>query len=287
MRRHSLDHYKPAVKYVHRWEGKEKFSQYESVHPDWLIFAVEDGAFYYKIGEQEGSAAFGDLVFCPPGTVFRRVVISPVTLLVIFLEFTDRSGCELSPGESRLLPSGKTSLRDTARLASSFRLINRLYPPDTEWSTHNLHHYVQDLWLQLCHEQDEAPEISELPMLLAGTDPAASGPPASAKDPLAREAAARIMQEACSPLRLQDIADSLEISLPSLSKRFKKSYGCTPIQYLTGQRMQKARTLLLESGLTIDQISECCGYQNGFYLTRVFIKQYGMTPAQFRKQHRI
>ncbi|MDF2939129.1 MAG: hypothetical protein K0Q90_4502 [Paenibacillaceae bacterium] len=88
-------------------------------------------------------------------------------------------------------------------------------------------------------------------------------------------------------MRLQDVAAALGTSLPSLTKRFKKTTGFTPIQYVTRLRMEKAKTLLLETGLTVDQISECCGYQNGFYLSRVFIRHFGIPPAQFRSRHNI
>ncbi|MFB9750918.1 hypothetical protein ACFFNY_04950 [Paenibacillus hodogayensis] len=36
-------------------------------------------------------------------------------------------------------------------------------------------------------------------------------------------------------------------------------------QYATALRLEKAKKLLVETNLTLDQISECCGYQNGFY----------------------
>lgn len=267
---------RPVVTLVHRWQQKEKFSSFESIHPDWLVFVVEDGSFHYRIGAEEGTASYGDLVFCPPETVFRRVVIHPVSLFVVFFHWQggNRPGESISPGEASGLPSGKISLRHTSRLQSTLRLMRDAYLSDDMWNLRRLEHYVDDLWLQYCSESGQPPES-------AGELPSAPA------DGLVREAAGLIARQAFSPLRLQDTAASLGTSLSALSKRFKKACGCTPIQYLTRLRMEKAKTLLLETGLTIDQISECCGYQNGFYLTRVFIKHYGMPPAQFRKNHSI
>lgn len=261
--------YESTLGYVHLWEKKAKFSSFESVHPNWLVFVVEDGSFYFKIGDKEGTASYGDLVVCPPETVFRRVVISPVTLFVVYLNWKSPNG----PGGGRL-PVGKISLLDTGRLSSTLRLMRGAYPADTGWSQRRLEHCALDLWVQYCHQQEH----------LSGGS-AEKSTSMTEVDSLAREAAALLVRDAFGPLLLQDIARSLGVSLSSLSKRFKKSYGCSPIQYLTRLRLEKARTLLLETGLTLEQISECCGYPNGFYLSRVFVRHFGMTPAQFRKSH--
>lgn len=274
----SISDYRPDVTLVHRWQRKEKFSSFESIHSDWLVFVVEDGSFHYRIGEEEGSASFGDLVFCPPQTVFRRVVISPVTLFVVFFnwrrweEGPDVAGQAALPPSS--FPSGKISLHNTNRLTSTLELMRNAYLSDNLWKTRRLAHYTDDLWLQYCGEQGTPP---------GSFQEKAPGP----EDKLVQEAAARIAAGAFSPMRLQDVAAALGTSLSTLTKRFKKISGCTPMQYVTRLRMEKAKTLLLETGLTVDQISECCGYQNGFYLSRVFIRHFGMPPAQFRKSHSI
>jgi AraC-like DNA-binding protein len=157
---------------------------------------------------------------------------------------------------------------------STLELMQEAYRSDHVWKTRRLAHYADDLWLQYCGEQEDTPASFH------------EGAP-DREDGLVREAAARITAGAFSPMRLQDVAAALGISLSSLTKRFKKNTGSTPIQYMTRLRMEKAKTLLLETGLTVDQISECCGYQNGFYLCRVFIRHFGIPPAQFRSRHKI
>jgi AraC family transcriptional regulator len=265
----------PSLKYLHHWERREKFMSYEDARRSWVIFAVEDGAFYFRIGSNEGTASFGDLVICPPGETFRRVVVSPITLYVINFIWEHDNGGELTAIDTRDVPSGKVSLHDTARLASTYRLMKQAFAPDDPWRKQKQTHYVYDLWLQVCEERKER----VIPSIPATTS--------LNSDPATEEAARLIRLHAFQPILLQDIADSLNISLSQLSKKFKRRYGYTPIQYLTSYRLEKAKTLLLETRLTLDQISECCGYQNGFYLNRVFTKHMNITPSQFRDNHRI
>jgi AraC-like DNA-binding protein len=248
---------------------------FEDVHPHWIVFAVEDGSFYYEIGEEKGTASFGDLVFCPPGTTFRRVVVSPITLYVVFLRWRDDANNEMAPHALSAIPAGKVSIRDTGRLTQNYRLMQEAGTMDTRWARLKHNHYMHNIWLLYCDENENG-----------GVMPEPTDPPRHV-DPIAREAAFTIQKLAFQPFRLEEVADSLHISLTQLSKIFRKAFGMTPKHYLTSLRMEKARTLLLETNLTLDQISECCGYQNGFYLNRVFTKQMSLTPIEFRKTHRV
>ncbi|MDF2938977.1 MAG: AraC family transcriptional regulator, partial [Paenibacillaceae bacterium] len=158
----TLSGYRLDVTLVHRWQRKEKFSSFESVHSGWLVFVVEDGSFHYRIGSEEGSASFGDLVFCPPQTVFRRVVISPVTLFVIFFDWRGwEEEPDMIPGQTAALPkgfpSGKISLHNTSRLISTLDLMRDAYLSDRLWKARKLAHYADDLWFQYCGEQGSPP----------------------------------------------------------------------------------------------------------------------------------
>ncbi|MCC2684818.1 MAG: AraC family transcriptional regulator [Paenibacillaceae bacterium] len=264
----------PRSSYFAHWVHREKFMQYESVHSSWILFAVEDGSFYYKIGDQEGTATYGDLVFCPPGATFRRVVIRPVTLFVIFLTWRDDQGSDI-PLDPGAFPNLKISIRDTARLKADFAMMGTIRKLSDSGAQLKLDHYVYDLWLLYCEECGD----HEMSRSLESTG--------ESYDRVAEKAQLMIQAQAFQPVELQKIAGTLGLSLSQLSKKFKKRYGKSPIQYLTSQRLEKAKTLLLETTLTLEQISECCGYQNGFYLNRVFKKHINMTPNEFRSTHTV
>ena len=71
-----------------------------------------------------------------------------------------------------------------------------------------------------------------------------------------------------------------------LRKRFKQEIGQSPLEYLTGLRMEQAGKLLSgrrETGYTVAQIARMCGYEDALYFSRVFKRHYGCTPTAFSR----
>jgi len=85
-------------------------------------------------------------------------------------------------------------------------------------------------------------------------------------------------------LSLQDIADALQYSYNYLSYLFKRETGQNFSEYLTAQRMEKAKRLLRSSGMKIYEVAECCGYRNVKYFINAFHKVVGITPTQYKNQ---
>lgn len=84
-------------------------------------------------------------------------------------------------------------------------------------------------------------------------------------------------------LQLADLAATLNLSKEQFSRFFRESFRCSPMQYLTALRIQKACQLLESSDLPIAVIAEQCGYDNGNYFAKVFLHQMGSSPSDFRK----
>ena len=68
-----------------------------------------------------------------------------------------------------------------------------------------------------------------------------------------------------------------------VSRLFKEELGLTFIEYLTKIRIDAAKRLLLETNMTVSEISDLVGYQDPSYFTKVFKKREGVTPTQFRR----
>ncbi|GAA3409039.1 AraC family transcriptional regulator [Paenibacillus hodogayensis] len=261
----------PRLTYFRHVVRREQFFEYESVQNEWLVFAVEDGAFYYEIENHSATASFGDLVFCPPGVVFRRVVISPVTLFVLRMGWGDDQGNELDPLRLDRLPVGKVSLRNTEKLMDDYAALKSRDFLDERWSMIGRNHHLHHIWLMYCDQTEQLPTAEA----------------SHSSDPLIQQATKRIQAQAYERFSLNALAVSLGVSRVYLCQKFQVELGTTPIKYVTALRLEKAKKLLAETNLTLDQISECCGYQNGFYLSRVFKNNCGMTPKQYRTEHRL
>lgn len=263
----------PQLTYCRYWERKDKFLFYEDTCKEWTIFAVIDGSFQYEFNEEKGIAAFGDLIICPANTVLRRVVISPLTFFAIRVRWRINDIASKGLAEpSRFV--GKTSIADTKRLAGNYSLMKQSEGLAEEIKLWLCDHYMLDIWLLYGEERSQWPWPAERQ---AGKQP----------EPMMNEASSLIRKHAFETFDLKEIAAQLRLSPARLCQKFKASFGQTPIQYLTDLRLEKAKQLLLETTMTLDQISEYIGYQNGYYLSHIFKKHIGATPSAYRKTHRV
>jgi AraC-like DNA-binding protein len=78
------------------------------------------------------------------------------------------------------------------------------------------------------------------------------------------------------------IGRSLQSSPEYLSRLFRGTMGEPLVAYITGRRMIRARDLLESSTLNISEISRACGYEDPSYFTRIFRKETGFAPRQYR-----
>jgi AraC-like DNA-binding protein len=99
---------------------------------------------------------------------------------------------------------------------------------------------------------------------------------------LIEQAMIYLQQNFMKDISLDNCADHIGTNPFFLSKSFKQVTGKNFIDYLTGLRMDKAKELLRESGLKINDVAEQVGYQHS-YFNRIFKKLEGMTPSRYRE----
>lgn len=94
--------------------------------------------------------------------------------------------------------------------------------------------------------------------------------------------AMRAIEETYKTASLTDIAETYHVSVAYLSRLMKQSTGETFKELLQVKRLSKAAQLLRESPLTVQDIIMAVGYDNTSYFYRIFKKQYGVSPKEYR-----
>ena len=85
---------------------------------------------------------------------------------------------------------------------------------------------------------------------------------------------------------LEDIAEQFHLSEPYISKYIKDRSGQTFGEHVAGIRMKRAKSLLKNGNMTVENIAYAVGYQNVEHFNRVFKKNMEMTPVQYRNLSR-
>lgn len=85
-------------------------------------------------------------------------------------------------------------------------------------------------------------------------------------------------------LSVEETATHVGLSNSYFSLLFKQTFGETFIEYVTRQRMERAKTLLAETPKSVAQIAKEVGYAERRYFTKVFMKYTGENPTDFRSK---
>lgn len=88
-----------------------------------------------------------------------------------------------------------------------------------------------------------------------------------------------------SKIGLEDIAEAGQVSKSTCIRLFHKYTGKSPIDFLNNYRLQMSAEKLVATSEQITEIAYACGFGQPSYFNRLFLKEYNMTPNQYRKQH--
>ncbi|MBQ2967962.1 MAG: helix-turn-helix transcriptional regulator [Clostridia bacterium] len=99
------------------------------------------------------------------------------------------------------------------------------------------------------------------------------------------EAVCYIHENLKTPLTIQDIAQSANISKSALYRNFHISFGCTVIEHVTKKHIEKAIELMREEKLTIEELALRIGFSSSSYFSKMFKKVTGVSPLKYYRVH--
>lgn len=88
-------------------------------------------------------------------------------------------------------------------------------------------------------------------------------------------------------IKLRDVAKSFGIHPNYLTRIFHEKYGISPKQYLISLKLKKARRLLTTTELSVSVISSSLGFDDQLAFSKIFKKEFAVSPSEYRKQSRI
>ena len=94
----------------------------------------------------------------------------------------------------------------------------------------------------------------------------------------------RYLQEhLAEEMSLSVLSEEFHLNPQYISQLFRNEIGVNFLSNLTGIRMEKAKTLLLSTSLSVAEVAERSGYGDYRVFTKVFKKSEGITPSQYRR----
>ena len=100
-----------------------------------------------------------------------------------------------------------------------------------------------------------------------------------------------VFEEICSYIQTHyqsvtthELMERFHFQRDYFNRLIRKKTGMTYSEYLQNIRLEQAKCLLIETELTISEISEQVGYHNKGYFYQLFVNKYNMTPGKYKKR---
>jgi AraC-like DNA-binding protein/ligand-binding sensor protein len=107
---------------------------------------------------------------------------------------------------------------------------------------------------------------------------------ANVDSPIVARAKEYVASHHSEPIRLEQIAQALNVSEFHFCRTFKRATGLTFMDYLSRVRIEKAKVLLSDKGLRVSEIAYETGFQTITHFNRIFRKLVGFSPTEYRSR---
>ena len=244
------------------------------------ILCILSGNQHMEVNGTIYPVSSGDIIILNPGTMHHTIINEVDPALVFFTGFTNFHFKDMPPN-SIILPDNSAILhtdfqfrQDIFRLC--FDMVAERYSNQVGQYFMQKSYLIQLLLLVIRH-------IKECPK----EPPFATSFETYHKTYVVKEIRTYLNNHYSEKISLDLIAKNMYLSSAYISKIFKEETGETPINYLIKLRLEKAKeqleTMPQES---VKTVSTNVGYEDVYYFSKLFKKYYGMSPLNYRINHR-
>lgn len=84
---------------------------------------------------------------------------------------------------------------------------------------------------------------------------------------------------------MKKLSEKHNIAYDSFRRKFKKLYGMSPTNFIITQRLAKASDMLIKTNLSCTEIAYECGFSDSAQFSKLFKRQFGVSPKQFKNNY--
>ena len=95
---------------------------------------------------------------------------------------------------------------------------------------------------------------------------------------------AYIEQHETDVIRLEQLAAACQKSPSQAERLFRAELGIPPYRYVLNRKIDLARQLLTETGMSVRDIAAYLSFEDEFYFSGLFRRKVGLSPTQYRKK---
>jgi AraC family transcriptional regulator len=99
----------------------------------------------------------------------------------------------------------------------------------------------------------------------------------------ARRVIAFIGDQIAASIQIEELAKVAKLSKSYFSRAFRSTFGQSPHAYIIGQRILRAKELMLTTGAPLAEIALDCGFADQAHLSRLFRQMVGSSPSAWRR----
>ncbi|MEM6853884.1 MAG: AraC family transcriptional regulator [Planctomycetota bacterium] len=234
----------------------------------WMILVLE-GRCRGQLEHRPVDLKPGSLMWVYPGTLHDQSWSRTVRYLEMYLRLDDPEGRSLRPPGSGVVVHGALDLREP--MEELVREVQRAELFSLTRLRALLTAFSILLW-----------RCDKFPASSADRPPPTAGLTASQRETIVSYTGPRLLGGL--PPSPADLADLIHLSPDYFSRQFRATFGESPRQWLTRQRIRVAAVLLENTGSTVYQVAERLGYQDVAQFSRQFLKITGVRPGRYAKQ---
>lgn len=241
---------------------RTQFELTDGYQPTYALFYLKSGSFFIEIDGVREEMGEGDCMLLPDDIRFRRSVLNPIEF--VYVKFARNPDCLYSID----IPCGRIEFKDRERFLSSMRAFEDLIMLDKPLFVEYREHLLADILFQIHFERHPAENEYQKTRCFDKTVIAAVD---------------FIAERITDKISIADICRAVNSNASTLNHKFRRELGMSCGEYITNERMKKARHLLSGSTYNITEISQRCGYENVYYFSNAFKKAHGMSPVNYLK----